>query len=300
MVRVSAINDSMTTTEIYQMTEPRVDERLGHFFDKCGLKEIEYKPLLEKYGVEKETLIKDSRSFKVIEDILPILCNNAENRKEILYNYLKSNNYFDNNSAIVDIGWKGSMQNSLNQIFPDYPKMGFYFGKGKSDFDVQSFGFLDNSDDIIEAGMVLYETMFMTNHGTTIGYMWNADRNCIEPILKESEFSEDAARRIRKIQEGALYYIDRAAQYCYQKDIIQDENSFKNRFLKLAINPDIQVIKLLGDLPYFDSFVSKLVCDYKELPNPDNKIELQKWYDYIEHKNAKSFLLKIRKLIKNK
>ena len=42
------------------------------------------------------------------------------------------------------------------------------------------------------------------------------------------------------------------------------------------------------------------VCDYKELPNPDDKVGLQKWYDYIEHKNAKSFLLKIRKLIKNK
>lgn len=66
------------------------------------------------------------------------------------------------------------------------------------------------------------------------------------------------------------------------------------RFLEVILNRGGQAGGLIA--LYFNG----KVCDYKELPNPDNKIELQKWYDYIEHKNAKSFLLKIRKLIKNK
>ena len=34
-----------------------------------------------------------------------------------------------------------------------------------------------------------------------------------------------------------------------------------DRFIQLAVNPDLKCLKLLGNLPYYDEYVSKLICD---------------------------------------
>ena len=63
------------------------------------------------------------------------------------------------------------MQHSLNNIFPQSKKIGIYFGKRESSYQDESYGFITDRDNELEAVTILYETMFMPYHGTTVGYL---------------------------------------------------------------------------------------------------------------------------------
>lgn len=259
-VRVAAVKPDMSVKQLLEMTEPRVDETIERFFDKWNLEINAYEDVLKRYGVEKESLINNKNVTSVIENVMPILWNNSETGKNMLKDYLNKLDYFDNNSALVDIGWKGSMQHSLNNIFPQSKKIGIYFGKRESSYQDESYGFITDRDNELEAGTILYETMFMPYHGTTVGYNYDKESDEIIPVLKKSEFDTEDYKKIREIQKGALYYIQIFSNNTFAPDLLES-NVPIDRFIQLAVNPDLKCLKLLGNLPYYDEYVSKLICD---------------------------------------
>lgn len=260
-IRNASLSLIDSPSDLIKATEPRVNESLEVFFDKCGLKIDEYQELLRKYNLTKASTVKDNNIMHdLIRDLSPALMKQSQNQLSLLTDYLHNHGFFTPNSAIVDIGWKGSMQNTLNRLFCDnQPKVGFYFGKIKSHYIQKAYGFINNYDEEIEAGTMLFETMFMPDHGTTL--MYEAKENGVIPVMSKVEFSYNDINKIQSIQNGVIAYLEIASNLNINDAILSDQLPVK-RLMNLAIDPGKKEIMLLGKLPYYDSFVSSLICDH--------------------------------------
>ena len=203
-----------------------------------------------------------------------------ENKKEII-NDLKSSNllfneYLNNslkyNNTLVDIGWKGSMQNLLSK----YLKLtnsnkninGLYLGvmdnKNKK-------GFLFNENNNICQNVLNYsgllEIIFMPDYGSVIGY--KKENKKIIPIFDKVEFTSKSLEIIREVQNGIINFIETNKTTINKNLIIKQLNKFGN-------NPSLNDIKQFEKLNFYDNgYVYHLI----EKPNSNllNSFLNTKW-----------------------
>ena len=131
----------------------------------------------------------------------------ASRRRELLVEYLEGEGVLrDDRWAMVDLGWKGSMQAALKRVLDrlDKPEpIGFYFGLGFSTGDGTRLDlghaegyFYDEHRGVGRLATerldlaLLTEMFCVANHGTCRDYRRDADTGRVEPVLKSPE--EDA------------------------------------------------------------------------------------------------------------
>jgi len=159
--------------------------------------------ILNKYGwTESKWNINlspdDLKSFiRVLQDVefKKYILSQMTTKKELLKSYLKQIGIYDEMSkAVVDIGWKGRMLNSLslnindNSIDkPHYLLFGLSADSPLNNEQASSYLFdlRSNVGNKIFSGLPMVLEMFCSaSHGRTIGYTINND--IIEPIFDES------------------------------------------------------------------------------------------------------------------
>lgn len=200
---------------------------------------------------------KDEVCYKKInEQILSLL-----NKEDYIIAYLKQFNlYSEENIAIIDIGWHGTLQNMLesitgnkylglylgNTIRPNYKKMkseGYWFSN------------TDESKSIYKMSIVgILEIALFPNIGTTIGYRMDND-GTIRPIYAEREASDFSI--IHNFQSGALKFIDDYIQLRDKEELINAEDAMKS-YIKLAYRPTLKQAKLFSNLMFEDGKTNKL------------------------------------------
>ncbi len=124
--------------------------------------------------------------------------------------------------GLVDIGWKGSMQDNMARAFegrPDFPELhGFYlaFVPGTERPSARSFkyGFLADlrREDREEADLVrnlpIFEMLTTANHGSTLRYDSNpwAPSLPLPVLVHHDQEKENSARFFRQAQQGIFDY----------------------------------------------------------------------------------------------
>ena len=179
--RVALLKSVSSLEETKKVLRLKRDTNLKEFFELVGLDYNNYDNLLKKFNyslTDDINKISDFNRFfdKILDDVKKV---NLEKEK-ILIKYL-SQEEFSNNIAISDVGWVGTMQKSLKEISKDKANIiGFYMGKSdKSNQMIENenemIDFLFHKDSIYQYKMVysflnLFESFFLAQHGTTIGY----------------------------------------------------------------------------------------------------------------------------------
>lgn len=164
--------------------------------------------------------------------------------------------------AIVDIGWRGSMQKRLNEFFAsenEYNNVkidGYYIGieNNTSGFN----GYLYNSQgqtaekDIIDAGVGLFESLFLADEGSTAGYM--KQRDSVIPVLEEYEITDQHTEdNIRLLHKAAIEYVNELKKQ-YIKLLPTPQPAFCLSFFeRLACHPSKNDLKELGSLIFNDT-----------------------------------------------
>lgn len=143
-----------------------------------------------------------------------------------LKSYLTQYSFFkkDNPTALVDVGWLGTIQDNIEHAFstdPDFPELqGYYLASSQpllyKKSDKNKLGIMYNYRDAIpeEASMSLFrealEFSTRANHGTTIGYRHHNDDKVVAVFkenspdrIKEKKINSD----IREIQRGVLSFL---------------------------------------------------------------------------------------------
>lgn len=233
------------------------------FMDRIGLELENYKSVLLDFSInpEQEYLFDDFWSNKEIERlyhaILPYAIENSIVQYMRLMKYLESFQIKEK-IALVDIGWRGSMQQYFEEIFnsvAEYKNVcvrGYYIGIEKT--GKQFNGYLYSGKErmelkyLIDAGVGLFETLFLAHEGTTLAY--TEDETEIEPILGEYEIiDKENKENLDLMQKSALIFIERMERMS---------------------------IKALGILPAEEAFLY-----YKKLVLYPKKCDLEKWTDFV-------------------
>ncbi len=289
-VRLPQLAEVYSVDNLYDCIELRYNATLKVLFDKCGLEREDYYEQMKKFGFDEWNVVSHtSKEKELIEILLPQIRNKGLYQKKKLKAYLEEKGYFDDDVILVDIGWKGTMQYTLESMFGTSTK-GLYFGLLTSHYSVDCEGFIINRDIQLEAGMTLIETLFMPRHGSVIGYKDNNGE--VNPVFNEPEFDDIDYDKIYNIQQGSMDFIMDYKDKYYDADHYSFE-CLSYSLLDISTNPKIKHTELLGVLPFYDSYKSTMISTKKRNVKSDfinsgwkvgflkNKIKIKLPYVYI-------------------
>lgn len=121
-----------------------------------------------------------------------IIADTVSERRQLLLDYLRQHQFSTHDSALVDAGWRGSLQRALQKALkaagePDKVR-GYYIGlrhAGKNPAAERMHAFLDSSrvDALGYSLVALTESFLAADHGTTTGYVRSA--GTVLPVLAE-------------------------------------------------------------------------------------------------------------------
>lgn len=248
-------------------------EKIPSILKRIGLQSEHYKNVFVKkqFSWTKEynsrELFNDP-GFKSIYDsyIKPDMIISSKNQYQNLVTYLNQIN-FKGKVAIVDIGWFGNMQRSLDKVVEkaQIPAkvQGFYLGLNpfsKVLSDDVAHGFLFDRNYNIELFRIkrtfnaLFEILFTADHGTTLGYQEKNGK--IAPVLDSWEYEKNELRsdynKINAVQKGALEFVKDAVSVIWCNLISSTPQvSFMN-WICLGFYPDQRCAKMFGGLHMLD------------------------------------------------
>lgn len=198
---------------------------------KTEMKEIfpnEYDKIVDNFGASniferlRNNLIFQEKYNTVISE-----------KKELLQGYLRQHGFFENKSAaIVDVGWKGSIQDNLVKcIDKSITVRGYYCGlnnNAKSDSKNQKQGliFAEYPYRTKNYSIWAYDANFMerlltASHASTRGYQEIEGK--IEPIF--NEFGSEALnyKLIKPVQNAMISQFEKCMRAFYNLPILSDE-----------------------------------------------------------------------------
>lgn len=274
-------------SEIVSDWSLQLTDTVADLFKRVGLSVENYENELQNVGiVENESINRATlNQLDILFEIYKQKIIFELKDDQVLFDsYLKQ--FVDKNDsvALVDIGWKGSMQNVLQAYWRlnDGPQdvLGLYFGtvrKGRKK------GFLFEAGDKHEQNTLcfvgLLEILTTPYMGSVIGY--RSDGKLIVPVYAKPEFSETSAEHINAVQNGILEYIRRAV---YFKEYIDEGlEKAKDKLVRWGCAPRREDIDLLGSLDIYDNGTSMQLIEpitIKDLVHPKEikrKILQSKW-----------------------
>ena len=244
--------------DTYSFTISTFLKRLGLFdhseYEKLGL-DLDREYEADKFWENCE--IKEYYEKIILENAV----NNSKRQYSLFCDYCKK--FIDaGNLAIVDIGWRGSMQDRLKELDEFICKQGINSIKGyyigiESEEDNKN-GFLykgkkhNRNKAVIDAGFGLFETMFLAHEGTTICYKKTEGE--VEPVLDEYEISDERMiNNLEYIHNGALEYVSDMAKFDVMLQQIDETGQFFDGFRKLCLKPKKEDLTKWKDIRFNDT-----------------------------------------------
>jgi hypothetical protein len=214
-------------------------------------------------------LLEESRFQKAVES-------QAAKARAILRAYLAQEQFFSAKCvALVDIGWRGSIQDNLMWAYeedPDCPEVrGFYFGLGPLAYqDDESNRWRNQKEGLIGDWrgypqvraralfffLEIFEQAARAEHGTTIGYEQREDQ--IVAILKESGPDRQAEQLSQPAIEALQYGIDaftssyRTWLSRFGGDLSTARKEVWRRIDRLVFAPTVEELKAISELTHSD------------------------------------------------
>ena len=246
-------------SEIVSDMSLQLTDTVSDLFRRVGLSIDNYRSELQEVEVSDQDSISKltlSKLDKLFENNKKKIICELRSDQDMLDKYLKQFVDKSDSVAIVDIGWKGSMQNTLQAFWQttDGPQdvIGLYFGTTQKE-NKRGFLFEDEEsraqDTLCFSGLI--EILTTPCMGSVTGY--RSDGDMAIPVFAEPEFSKESSLHINAVQQGIFEYIRRAS---YFKDHIDDGlEQEKNRFVRWGCFPTAKDINLLGSLDIYDNDV---------------------------------------------
>lgn len=272
------------------------------FFDTLGLNIDNYVSLCNElnipleYKFKRKDMLNDKLLINLYSRIKDDIINNSKQEYEMLIRYLNQNN-FNGKVAIVDIGWRGSMQkfliNVLESINISADIKGYYIGLAagareySEEMEINFKGYAfdcnknPNEKDIRQPFVGLIETLFLAQTGSCKYYYYDEEEQKVKVTYYDNEYYDsngeltESAKNVVEIQEGALQFINDFINSKMDKYFnISSEIAIKN-LIRVGTNPNMKELMMFADMEFLDGEVEKLAAPepmLKYIKNPKNLI----------------------------
>ncbi len=278
-----------------------------------------YQDIIEKHGFSLESVVTQEEFInykQLISDIYEDIKIAMKEKLDLINNYLKEEKFFDYERInIVDIGWRGSIQNALKKI-SDKNIFGYYLATSyvSSLIFYDTKGFLLNfgepeelADEIFD-NIAMYEFLFSSPEGSLIGFKKDHDK--IIPVLSDNN---GYSKEIAIIMNKSLEIIEVILKYF---DYLDDYNALDATFAYRKFIQDqkyedlVQFSKLQTEVGYSDNTIAYVpIFTQKEIeenvPKFLEEIKKSMWHNaYLikeinNQEEYKEYIKKIKKLNNN-
>jgi FMN phosphatase YigB (HAD superfamily) len=223
-------------------------------------------------------------------------------QRELLRGYLADLGYFDARRVVlIDLGWRGSIQDALDRAFTGDPAMpelyGLYLGLwdeglvGSPRSQARRQGVLSDrrrGQHLLEAALpelgLALEPIFRARHGTVLGY--RQEGATVRAVLEEAtdlarSFERQAEGLSDRIRQGVLEGIRAESPFLPSASSCRDLRIAQFRLARLAYFPSRLERRLLGCLPVTEGADSAwalpaVLCGSSEGP-PGLLNRLRRW-----------------------
>ncbi len=238
------------------------------------------KPVLEPLGYSEELWQKDLSAKERIslrskleqhQPLQTLVLQVAEQKREVLKAYLDQEKMLDGQAfGLVDVGWRGSLQISLEnafEIFGTRNPVGFYFaldkptGGLKHKGEALAFFFnLNNSvglrNDIDYRYVSAMEVFCAGCEGTTLEYTLQADGSVI-PLLKHKTNEPALGWGLKSFQQSVTafvrHFVEQSSDdYSFETSPKLLREALDEMFLAFNNSPTQQEAEAFIDCPFFD------------------------------------------------
>lgn len=180
--------------------------KLNDFLTCLGWNEAEIRELCGRTNLKPEDIIQISDNnhsyctLKHDKNFLEFYDYKRTEQKQLFLKYLEQLGVSmeQNSITLVDVGWKGTIQDCIRSIVPDTISInGYYLGIRSNEFQCSD---LENKEGVLftdypsrcknykllERGYMFYERIFAADHGPVIGYK-KGETQFVEPIINNIE-----------------------------------------------------------------------------------------------------------------
>lgn len=267
---VPLIHKQKSLSEILNIIPVNWYTEIGVVIDRLGLEYDKYDNVVKKNGLNKrmkltkDEYLTDSRFLNLFSEIKDDIYENSIKEYNAFLSFIKRLSLSERD-ACVDIGWKGTIQLTLERILLELgvpnPMSVFYMGTflGREN----AYGYIfDTKNTKYKMALLsfngFFETLFSANHGSVKRY-----KNSGEIELYPFEFDANSKTKedyslICKIQEGAMTFIKNAVK-CQAIEYMNWNNMLAFKAIeRLGTSPQRADLKRLGDLCFFDNKIMLL------------------------------------------
>ena len=206
------------------------------------------------------------------KEIKNLILQEAHEERTAYINYLDDIGYKPDSTKIglVDIGYAGTMQQSLKEIRPEVETSGFYLITFRKALErlrnnkINSYGYLGNFIDRHDTSepfcrfVPLFETLFSSSDTSFIKFV-TINNKRIPIFQSQSEFEKKRVEVVNKIHSGAMKFITTTCNVF--KDNLQQIDVEPYKSERMLINyftsPDPRDAKLLQGIIFEDAYGGK-------------------------------------------
>lgn len=182
---------------------------------------------------------------------------------QIGYRYLEERGLFKDDIILADVGWHGTIQLLLETIRKtigdNRPVFGCYLGScegtsARIGKEYSNWLFSENNDRPFMRGIVLFESMILAPHGSTIRFS-EGESGKVEAILGEPDNVSDI---VKQMQNGALRFISEFKNSILATYVEVSPEFVCEGFEKLETEPLKEELAYIGDLDYENFYQTKI------------------------------------------
>lgn len=270
---------------------------INEMFKNAGLDPNDYMDIIRSFGFKSKEDIIDGEerhmAKKVVQSIYEDIVKVLKKKCDLVQEYLEQENMFKYERLnIVDIGWRGSIQHSMQKLFNNYYEMkginkkaniyGYYLGTNEfvySDIVDNTFGYYFdysipwyNSSFCIE-NLMMYEFIFTCPQPQLIGF--EKKDNKIIPIFRDFIENKDYTS---SLQGAAMNIIDEFIEFDdYIKGIsIKDCTDPYRKFIEKRNYNDMKEFRKISNFISYDTEEKPYVTSYSKSEIINNQEEVYK------------------------
>lgn len=276
-LRVPSYDERMTYEDFIDGLSVPNKTTIVQILDSFGLDYQKYGIVAEKCGFSENEQIKrdflyDNDKFKNMFNMIhKNIIVNAKKEAHMLQEYLAQFD-FSKKTAMVDIGWGGSMQKyllgTLENMEVKNDICGYYVGLthkarknlGELSYRAKGYAFdnLNNPNgfDLERPFVGLFETLFLEQEGSVKRYTVSnkeikAERYSYE-YFSEGKLQKEAIC-VKQIQDGAVRFAKDFAKSINSKYVENDSNIYFSNLYQIGIAPSLGDVKRFGKFEFFNN-----------------------------------------------
>lgn len=271
MATFSASLSEISIREMKRLWSQYSTQSMKSFFKSLNVKTDYYNEFFNRYNIDSDEMIENIsenekvRNLFADEEFRKQLFDEVKAKRELLKQYFFSKGITNDSKKIfiVDVGWRGTIQDNIANIYENAKVYGFYFGlfepfnKQPSNTVKKAFISKDSNSDKLWCLKYVdpFEMLCNSPNGSTIEYAHH-DGKII--AIRENQEIEDSIynNHVMYFQQGVLSSIRAISDYVRTHSLISDDmnKEASEQLENLMTNPPKALVRAYFELSHNESF----------------------------------------------